>query len=122
MATVKIMKNDVPYVLEIPTAHVRPTIFAPLWGQQFLKNKTQYSIGDVVQFENKEWLVSKVSPRQVGISPLRGAGQFVFVKPEELKYVGKYNVHKGVSAVPDFRSPTLKRQPVQPATPADSEA
>ena len=121
VATVKIMKNDVPYVLEIPTAHVRPTIFAPLWGQQFLKNKTQYSIGDVVQFENKEWLVSKVSPRQVGISPLRGAGQFVYVKPEELKYLGQFNVHKGVSAVPDFKSPSLKK-PVQPAMPApDSE-
>jgi hypothetical protein len=123
VATVKIMKNDVPYVIEVPATSVRPTIFAPVWGQQFLKNKGQYSLGDVVQFEGKEWLVSKVSPRQVGISPLRGAGQFVFVKPEELKYLGKYNVHKGVSAVPDFRSPTLKHPSDQPAaTPADQEA
>ena len=122
-ATIKVVKNDIPYVLEVPAASVKPTIFAPLWGQPFLKNKGQYSIGDVVQFEGKEWLVSKVSPRQVGISPLRGAGQFVYVKPEELKYLGKFNVHKGVSDVPDFRSPTLKRPPVQsPATPADQEA
>jgi len=121
-ATVKVVKDGIPWTFDVPIGSVRPSMESPQWGNEMARRKHGYGPGDAVKFiddPNNQYVVERVEDNgNIAIRPVTtspGAGH-VTVSPLKIKYVGRHDYYKGVVLDPHFRSPALIQK-----TPQDPE-
>lgn len=120
--TLKIMKGDVPWTVNVPLSSCKPTMKAPVWGVPYAKNRSALGYGDVVSFDgdpSQQYVVEEIDGGTAKIRPVRarkGSGS-VETDISQIKYLGRFEYGKGLVSDPHFTSPALKAKPPAPRVP-----
>lgn len=143
VCTLKMVKNETPWVIDVPCSTVKPTTLAPTWGREWFENGSKFSEGDVVEplgnrlkaeHPGELFRVMQHSEGNIGIAPVGDHADpdapngFVYVKPDEIGYVGRLAPDGKVLKGPHFTSkafaaPAPKQAPAVPQPqPQDLEA
>jgi hypothetical protein len=112
-ATIKIIKDGIPWTIEVPSSSVKPSKEAAQWGIEYSRRKSPVSIGEVVEIKSDpgtKYVVESFSEGKASLRPVsRPAAGVIMADYADLKYVGRFDLAKGVVGEPHMRSPLIKK-------------
>lgn len=121
VCTLRVMKDDLPWTVNVPCSSVKPSRTSPEWGIPFSNQKVPFVRGDVVATKSdpSSYLTfegeSEDNPGLVMVRSMDQAADAIAVKPEDLIYIGRYEKGKGIIRDPHFSSPALTPVPPKPS-------
>jgi hypothetical protein len=122
VCTLKMMRGQVPWILDVPCSTVGPTREAPAWGRPWFDTGSRFSVGDVVQLNGEagEFKVARHERDLIGLSPLNHVpGKqlspmgLIWAKDSEVHYLGRLAPDGTIIKDPHLSS-VKKTVPVNP--------
>ena len=107
----KVRSEERMWIAEVPFEGIRPCS-PPPWGFVFAARVSSLSEGDVVGMKGGAgglFVVDGFRKGEAVLQQLRCASNKMIVRPQALKYVGRYDPYRGVCKEPCFRSESLSK-------------
>lgn len=111
----KIVKDGLPYTVEVPTASVKPSEIAPSWARPYGTASTSLEANDVVEIEGEtgQFVVRAAEKGEIVAVSIQN-GKRVRVPSQKAVFKGRWDGR--VISDPDFVSPNLaKPMPTAPS-------